>query len=96
LAAISLFVVSLFAAISPARARIQLRHHFAFRFSSISGERGHPLLGPSPALIVVSVSTPPFTPPLRIFFKECCAYPFGKKKGAIFGMEGVVVNADAS
>jgi hypothetical protein len=27
-----------------------------------------------------------------IYFQgKCCAYPFGKKKGAIFGMEGVVV-----
>jgi hypothetical protein len=30
-----------------------------------------------------------------LFFQgKCCTYPFGKKKGAIFGMEGVVVNAD--
>jgi hypothetical protein len=34
------------------------------------------------------------TPLLRFFQGKCCAYPFGKKKGAIFGMEGVVVNAD--
>jgi hypothetical protein len=33
-------------------------------------------------------------PPPRFFQGKCCAYPFGKKKGAIFGMEGVVVNAD--
>jgi hypothetical protein len=34
---------------------------------------------------------------LCAFFQgKCCAYPFGKKKGAIiFGMEGVVVNTDA-
>jgi hypothetical protein len=38
-----------------------LRHRFVFRFSSIPGARGHPLLGPSPALIVVSVSTPPLS-----------------------------------
>jgi hypothetical protein len=55
----ALIVVSLFSAISPARARIQLRHRFAFRFSSIPGARGRLLLGPSPALIVASVSTPP-------------------------------------
>jgi hypothetical protein len=61
-------VVSLFATISPTRARIQLRHRFAFQFSSIPGARGRPLLGPSLALIVVSVSTPP----LR-FFKESVA-----------------------
>jgi hypothetical protein len=31
-----------------------------------------------------------------LFFQgNCCAYPFEKKKGAIFGMEGVAVNADA-
>jgi hypothetical protein len=30
-----------------------------------------------------------------LFLRKCCAYPFRKKKGAIFGMEGVVVNADA-
>jgi hypothetical protein len=87
----ALIVVSLFAAILPARARIQLRHRFVFRFSFIPGARGRPLLGPSPALIVVSISTPP----LRLFSRKCYAYPFGKKKGAIFGMEGVVVNADA-
>jgi hypothetical protein len=29
------------------------------------------------------------------FQRKCCAYPFGKKKGAIFGMEGVLVNVDA-
>jgi hypothetical protein len=29
------------------------------------------------------------------FLGNCCAYPFRKKKGAIFGMEGVAVNADA-
>jgi hypothetical protein len=68
-----------------------LRHRFTFRFSSISGARGRPLLGPSLVLIIVSVSTPP----LRFFQGKCCAYTFGKKKGAIFGMEGVVVNADA-
>jgi hypothetical protein len=89
-----LMVVSLFAAILPARAWIQLRHHFAFQFSSIPGARGRPLLGPSPALIVISVSMPPLMPPLRFFQGKCCAYPFGKKKGAIFGMEGLVVNAD--
>jgi hypothetical protein len=55
----ALIVVSLFTAISLARARIQLRHRFAFRFSLISGAWGRPLLGPSPALIVVFVSTPP-------------------------------------
>jgi hypothetical protein len=59
-----------------------------FRFSSIPGARGRPLLGPSPVLIVVSISTPP----LRFFQGKCYAYPFGKKKGAIFGMEGVAVN----
>jgi hypothetical protein len=33
---------------------------------------------------------------LYAFFQgKCCAYPFEKKKGAIFGMKGVVVNADA-
>jgi hypothetical protein len=52
---------------------------------------GRPLHGPSPALIIVSVSTPL----LRFFQGKCCTYPFGKKKGAIFGMEAVVVNADA-
>jgi hypothetical protein len=32
---------------------------------------------------------------LCTFFQQnCCAYPFEKKKGAIFGMEGVAVNAD--
>jgi hypothetical protein len=51
--------VSLFAAISLAHARIQLRHRFVFWFSSILGARGHPLLGPSLTLIVVSISTPP-------------------------------------
>jgi hypothetical protein len=30
-----------------------------------------------------------------LFQGRCCAYPFGKKKGAIFGMQGVAVNADA-
>jgi hypothetical protein len=63
----SLIVVSLFAAISPARAQIQLRHRFAFWFSSIPGVRGRPLLGPSLGLIVVSVSILPLMPPLRFF-----------------------------
>jgi hypothetical protein len=67
-----------------------LQHRFAFRFSSIPGAQGHPLLGPSYVLIVISVSTPP----LRFFQGKCYAYPFGKKKG-VFGMKGVVVNADA-
>jgi hypothetical protein len=65
-----LIVVSLFAAISPARARIQLRHHFAFWFSSILGVRGRPQLGPSPTLIVVSVFMPPLTPPLRLTIRK--------------------------
>jgi hypothetical protein len=61
-----LIVVSLFAAISSARAQIQLRHRFTFRFSLIPGARGHPLLGHSPALIVVFVSMPP----LRFFSRK--------------------------
>jgi hypothetical protein len=40
-----------------------------FRFTSIPGVRGRPLLGPSPALIIVSVSTPPRMPPLRFLWK---------------------------
>jgi hypothetical protein len=64
-----LIVVSLFAAILLARAWIQLWHRFAFWFSSITGVRGRLLLGPSPALIVVSVSVPTLMPHLR-FFKE--------------------------
>jgi hypothetical protein len=55
----TLIIISLFAAISTARAQIQLRHRFAFWFISIPGARSHPLLGTSPALIIVSVSTPP-------------------------------------
>jgi hypothetical protein len=74
-----LIVVSLFAAISTARVRIQLRHRFPFRFSSIPSVRGRPLLGPSPALLVDYVSTPP----LHFFEGKCSAYPFGKKKGAV-------------
>jgi hypothetical protein len=54
-----------------------------FRFSSIPGARGRPLLGPSSALIVVSVSTPP----LRFFSRKVVCLSIG--------MEGVVVNADA-
>jgi hypothetical protein len=42
-----------------------LRHRFVFRFYSIPGAQGRPLLGPSLALIVVPVSTPPLC-----FFKE--------------------------
>jgi hypothetical protein len=60
-----------------------LWHRFAFRFSSIPGARGRPLLGPSPPLIVISISTPPLTPPMRFFQGKCCAYPFGKKKGTV-------------
>jgi hypothetical protein len=67
----------------PAHARIQLWHRFAFRFSSIPGARGRPLLGPLPVLIVISISTPPFMPPLHFFQGKCCAYPFEKKKGAV-------------
>jgi hypothetical protein len=44
----TLIVVSLFVAISLARAQIQLRHRFTFRLSSsIQGARGCLLLGPS-------------------------------------------------
>jgi hypothetical protein len=43
-----------------------LQHRFAFRFYSIPGAQGRPLLGPSPALIIVSVSTPP----LRFFSRK--------------------------
>jgi hypothetical protein len=66
----ALIVVSLFAAILPARTRIKLRHCFVFQFSLIPGAQGRPLLAPSPALIVVSVSTPPLTPPLRFFSRK--------------------------
>jgi hypothetical protein len=75
----ALIVVSLFAAISPAHVQIQLQHRL-FRFSSIPSARGRPLLGRSPTLIVVSVSMPPLCFFLRGKF---CAYPFGKKKGAV-------------
>jgi hypothetical protein len=71
----ALIIVSLFAAISPAHAWIQLRHRLAFRFSSIPGAWGRPLLGPLPALIVISVSTPP----LR-FFKESDALIHSKRR----------------
>jgi hypothetical protein len=77
--ALTLIVVSIFAAISPAHVRIQLRHRFAFWFSSIPGARGRPLLGSSPALIIFSVSTPP----LAFFQGKYCAYPFRKKNGAV-------------
>jgi hypothetical protein len=63
---LALIVISLFAAISPARVWIHLRHRFTFWFSLIPGARGRPLLGPSPTLIVVSISTPPLTPPLHL------------------------------
>jgi hypothetical protein len=59
---------------------IQLRHRFVFWFSSILGARGRPLLGPSPALIIVSISTAPLTL-LCAFFKESAELIFGKKKG---------------
>jgi hypothetical protein len=91
----ALIVVSLFAAISLARARIQLRHRFTFRFSSIPGARGHPLLGPSPTLIVISVSTPPLMPPLCFFSRKVLHLSIRKKERGNIGMEGVVVNADA-
>jgi hypothetical protein len=68
-----------------------LRHRFVFWFSSILGARGRPQLGLSPALIVVSVSTPP----LHFFFKESAALIHSeRRKGQVFGMDGVVVNAD--
>jgi hypothetical protein len=76
----ALIVISLFPSISLARARIQLRHCFAFRFSSISGARGRPLLGASPALIIVSVSTPPLTPPLHFFCKESAALSHSERR----------------
>jgi hypothetical protein len=63
----TVIVVSIFAAISSERAQIQLRHRIAIGFSSlIHGVQGHPLLGPSPALIVVSPLplTSPAPPPL--------------------------------
>jgi riboflavin transporter FmnP len=82
----ALIVVSLFSAISLAHARIQLRHRFAFRFSSIPGARGHLLLGPSPALIVVSV----YTPPLRFFSKESAAFIHSeRRKGQYLGWRGL-------
>jgi hypothetical protein len=86
---LALIIIFLFAAISSARARIQLRHRFAFQFSSISGARGRPLLGPSPALIVVSVSTPPLTPPLQFFFMETVALIHSeRRKGQYLGWRG--------
>jgi hypothetical protein len=77
----ALIVVSLFAAILPARTRIKLRHRFVFRFSLIPGARGRPLLAPSPALIVVSVSTPPLTPPLRFFSRKVLGLSIQKEEG---------------
>jgi hypothetical protein len=56
-----------------------LWHRFAFGFSSIPGAWGHPLLGLSPALVVVSVSTPPLTPPLY-FFKESSALILSERR----------------
>jgi hypothetical protein len=51
------------------------------------------LLGPSPTLIVVSISMPP----LHFFSRKLLRLSIRKEeiKGAIFGMEGVAVNADA-
>jgi hypothetical protein len=77
----ALIIISLFAAISPARARIQLQHRFAFRFSSILGVWGHPLLGPSPALIVVSVSKPLLTPPPCFFSRKVLHLSIRKEEG---------------
>jgi hypothetical protein len=54
-----------------------------FWFSSIPGARSHLLLGPSPALIIVFVSTPP----LRFFSRKVLRLSIG--------MERVVVNVDA-
>jgi hypothetical protein len=70
-----------------------LRHRFAFRFFSIPGARGRLLLGPLPVLIIGSVSTPP----LRFFSRKLLRLSIRKEeiKGAIFGMEGAAVNADA-
>jgi hypothetical protein len=49
------------------------------------GCAGRPLLGPSPALIVVSVSTPP----LRFFFKESDALIHSeRRKGQYLGWRG--------
>jgi hypothetical protein len=79
----TLIVVSLFAAISPAHVRIQLRHRFAFRFSSIPGARGRLLLGPSLALIIVSVSTPPLTPLLRFFKESAVLIHSERRKGRL-------------
>jgi hypothetical protein len=81
-----LIVVSLFAAISPAHVRIQLRHRFAFRFSSIPGARGRLLLGPSLALIIVSVSTPP----LRFFSRKVLCLSMRKEeRGNIWDVGGI-------
>jgi hypothetical protein len=80
----AVIVVSLFAAISPARARIQLRHRFAFWFSSIPGARGRLLLGPSLALIVISVSTPP----LRYFKQTVPLIHSERIKGQYLGWRG--------
>jgi hypothetical protein len=91
-----LIIVSLFAAISPARARIQLRHRFVFRFSSIPGTWGRPLLGPSPTLIVVSISKPPLTPPLHPF-KEIAALIHSERRRGRLNIHFAkwIVNADA-
>jgi hypothetical protein len=64
-----------------------------FQFSLILGAQGCLLLGSSPALIIVSVSTPP----LRFFSRKPLRLSIRKEeiKGAIFGMKGVAVNADA-
>jgi hypothetical protein len=80
---LALIVVSPFIAISTTRARIQLWHYFVFRFSSIPGARGRPLLGPSPVLIVFSVSMPPLTPPLRFFSRKVLRLSIRKEEGAV-------------
>jgi hypothetical protein len=45
-----------------------------FQFSSIPGALGHLLLGPSPALIIVSVSTPSLTVVRNEESVVCCAF----------------------
>jgi hypothetical protein len=54
-----------------------------FWFSSIPGVWGRPLLGPSPVLIVVSVSTPPLTPPLHFFSRKVLRLSIRKEEGAV-------------
>jgi hypothetical protein len=49
----------------------------------ILGAQGRPLLGPLPALIIISIFTPPLMPPLCFFSRNVLCLSIQKEEGAV-------------